>query len=39
MPLVYDFRKRRAIKKRGRRKQKPEPKGKQATLEEGEKVV
>jgi len=33
MPLVYDFREDRVIKKGGHRRVKAEPKGKQATLE------
>jgi len=34
MPLVYDFHKRRAIKKRGKRHRKTEENAKQLTLEE-----
>ena len=34
MPLVYDWREKRAIKKRGHRKVDAQPKGKQSVLEE-----
>lgn len=34
MPLVYDYRKRRVIKKRGRRKRKRESKDNQTSLDQ-----